>query len=196
MGRSTTAKSKVKVVPAIDNLEIPKFAGIDFHKKLSVVTLGNESGKRIGSAHVIANNQRDVRAFFLALSPMICAIENCRGNEWFVEELKSCGHEVRVANTYAVRLIADSTKKCDKVDSKILMELVSRDYLPTCYQPSRQERNLREKLRLRFKLVQSRTQYMNVAHAILDALMEARLMLGTKKMCLALILMFIAIHLC
>jgi transposase len=168
MGRSTTSKSKVKAESAIDNPNPAKFAGIDFHKKLSVVTLGDQTGKQIGTAHTLMNNENDVQVFFMSHAPLVCAIENCRGNEWFVDLVKSCGHEVRVANTHAVRLIAQSTKKNDKIDSRILMELVSRDYLPTTYQPTQEERALREKLRWRTKLMKSRTQYKNVAHAILD----------------------------
>lgn len=98
----------------------------------------------------------------------MCAIENCRGNEWFVETLKACKCEVRVANTYALRLIAESRCKNDKIDSRILMELVARDYLPVCYQPTEEERLLRERLRYRTKLMRSRTQYKNIAHALMD----------------------------
>ncbi|MBI2811383.1 MAG: transposase [Candidatus Melainabacteria bacterium] len=143
------------------------FVGIDFHKRFSVITVGNEKGEVL-SQHKLSNDEHEVRKFFLRLDPVICAIENCRGNEWFVETVKQCGSKVKVANTYAVRLIADSVKKNDKIDSKILMELVIRNYLPVCYQPSRNERILRENLRWRTRLMRSRTQYKNIAHAVLD----------------------------
>jgi len=82
--------------------------------------------------------------------------------------LKQCSCEVKVSNTYAVRLIADSRCKNDKIDSQILMELLARDYLPTCYQPTKEETKLREHLRWRTKLMRSRTQYKNTAHALMD----------------------------
>lgn len=144
------------------------YAGIDFHKKMSVVTLGDSTGEQVGKQHKIENNEHDVRKFFLRHSPLICAIENCRGIEWFVETLKACGCEVRVANTRAVKLIAETAKKNDKIDSKILMELVARSYLPLCYQPTQNERILREKVRWRTKLMRSRTQYKNIAHALMN----------------------------
>lgn len=119
------------------------FAGIDYHKKFSVVTLGDKDGRPILQEKVPSDAEA-VTKFFAGRNGLVCAIENCRGNEWIVELLKSLGCEVRVANTYAVRLIADSRCKNDKIDSRILMELVSRNYLPVCYQPTEEERLLRE----------------------------------------------------
>jgi transposase len=160
----------------------PVFAGIDYHKRFSVVTLGDGAGKEL-LVETLASDEHQVRKFFLRHGPLICAIENCRGNEWFVNLLKACGCEVRVANTYAVRLIADSSRKNDKIDSRILMDLVARNYLPVCYQPTEQEeqeRLLRERLRFRTKLMRSRTQYKNVAHALMDKENKGQ-SIGSKK---------------
>jgi transposase len=143
------------------------FAGIDFHKRFSVVTLGDAGGKLLFQEKLL-NDEQSIRKFFLQNAPLKCAIENCRGNEWFIELLKHCGCEVKVSNTYAVRLIADSKCKNDKIDSQILMELLAKDYLPTCYQPTLEERKLKEHLRWRTKLMRSRTQYKNTAHALMD----------------------------
>ena len=181
-GTDSTKKQGMEVLrnkpnPALEDMPMPKsttpmdtkaaFVGIDFHKRFSVVTVGNKDGEILNQQR-LSNDEHEVRKFFLRLSPVVCAIENCRGNEWFIETVKQCGSEIRVANTYAVRLIADSVKKNDKIDSRILMELISRNYLPVCYQPSRNERILRENLRWRTKLMRSRTQYKNVAHTVLD----------------------------
>jgi len=170
MGRFTTQKNKITASKTADIQTAEAkavFAGIDFHKRFSVITLGTKDGTVI-SQHKLLNVESDIEKFFLAHGPLICAIENCRGNEWFVELVKRCGSEVRIGNTRVIRLIADSAKKNDKIDSKFLMDLVARNYLPVCYQPTRNERILREALRWRTKLMRSRTQYKNVAHAILD----------------------------
>lgn len=143
------------------------FAGIDFHKRFSIVTLGDADGKVIAQER-LENDEHQIRKFFLRHAPLTCAIENCRANEWFVAIVKACSCEVKVSNTYTLRLIADSSKKNDKIDSKLLMELLAKDYLPTCYQPTVEEKLLREKLRWRIKLMRSRTQYKNMAHALMD----------------------------
>ncbi len=169
MSRNTT-KSEIQAV----------FAGIDYHKKFSVITLGDRDGQPILQEKVLSNAQA-VSKFFAGRGNLVCAIENCRGNEWIVELLKSLGCEVRVANTYAVRLIADSRCKNDKIDSRILMELVSRNYLPVCYQPTEEERLLREQLRFRTKLMRSKTQYKNAAHALMDKENKGRSIRTTKN---------------
>ncbi len=169
MSRNTT-KSETQAV----------FAGIDYHKKFSVITLGDRDGQPILQEKVLSDAQA-VSKFFAGRGSLVCAIENCRGNEWIVELLKSLGCEVRVANTYAVRLIADSRCKNDKIDSRILMELVSRNYLPVCYQPTEEERLLREQLRFRTKLMRSKTQYKNIAHALMDKENKGRAITTTKK---------------
>jgi transposase len=60
------------------------------------------------------------------------------------------------------------------------MELVSRNYLPVCYQPTEEERLLRERLRFRTKLMRSGPQYKNVAHALMDKENKGRA-IATKK---------------
>jgi len=156
MSRSTIIASKQAV-----------FAGIDFHKQFSVITLGDIDGQVIEQLR-LTNDEHQIRKFFLRRSNLKCAIENCRGNEWFVDLLKDIGCQVFVGNTAAIRLIADSRCKTDKIDSRILMELLAKNFLPVCYQASKQERILREQLRWRVALVRSRTQYKNRVHALID----------------------------
>ena len=94
------------------------FAGIDYHKKFSVITLGDKDGKVIDQVK-LPNEEKKLRQFFLRHAEVACAIESCRGYEWFLNLLTELGMTVHVANTYAVRLIADSRCKTDKIDSRI-----------------------------------------------------------------------------
>lgn len=142
------------------------FAGIDFHKKFSVITLGDKDGNQILQQKV-PSDAAAISQFFAGYQGLVCAIENCRGNEWMVELLRSLKFEVRVANTHGVRLIAESRCKNDKIDSRILMELLSRNYLPVVYQPTEEERLLREKMRFRTKLMQTEVKFKNIAHALM-----------------------------
>lgn len=163
MKKSTTKR-------AVREPALPKtatYAGIDYHKKFFVVTLGDEQGKVLGQ-YKRPSAETEVAKLFGRYPGLSCAIENCRGNQWFVELLKQLGCIVNVSNTYAVRLIAESRCKTDKIDSKILMELLSKNFLPTVYQPTEEEIALRECLRWRTGLMRSRTQYKNRAHALLD----------------------------
>lgn len=143
------------------------YAGIDYHKKFSVVTLGDQNGKVIETQR-LWNDRQTIRSFFAEFPGLICVVESCRGYEWFVDSLKELGLTVHVANPYKVKLIAESRCKTDKIDSRILMELLAIGFLPTCYQPTPEERELREQLRWRAHLVRNATRIKVRIHSLLD----------------------------
>lgn len=143
------------------------FAGIDYHKKFSVITLGDANGNVIEQVKLL-NDEKNLRSFFGKHPGLVCAIESCRGYEWYLQLLTELKLTVHVANTYAVRLIADSRCKTDKIDSRILMELLAKGFLPTCYQPTEAERALRERLKWRISVVRTRTKFKNRAHSLMD----------------------------
>jgi transposase len=143
------------------------YAGIDYHKKFSMVSLGDENGKVI-SIHRVTNDEQEIREFFSPFPALKCVIESCRGYEWFVDLLKEIGLDVQLCNAHEVKLIAHSRCKTDKVDSRILMELLAIDFLPVCYQPTAEQRALRERLRWRCHLVRNTTRLKLRVHALLD----------------------------
>lgn len=143
------------------------YAGIDYHKKFSVVALGDAAGKVLRTERV-PNDEHAIRHFFSDYKNIQCAVESCRGYEWFIDLLKEIGQTVHVANPYEVALIAKSRCKTDKVDSRILMELLAMGFLPTCYQPTAVERKLRERLRWRCQLVRNTTRIKVRIHSLLD----------------------------
>jgi transposase len=143
------------------------YAGVDYHKKFSVVTLGDKSGKAVLTER-IANDRQLIRQFFGQYPGLICTVESCRGYEWFVELLQEMGLTVHICNPYAAKLIAQSRCKTDRIDSRILMELLAKGFLPTCYQPTAEERELRERLRWRCHLVRSASRIKVRIHSLLD----------------------------
>jgi transposase len=166
MTRAYTMPRKIKQVENWENLA--KFVGIDYHKRSSVITVGDSAGNCLFQIR-LPNDEAAIRAFFEKLpTGTSCAIESCRGYEWFIDLLTDIGHKVHVANAHAVKLIAQTRCKTDKVDSKVLMELLAKGFLPTCYQPTAEERALRERLRWRAQLVRTCTKFKNMVHALLD----------------------------
>ncbi|HIA52132.1 MAG TPA: IS110 family transposase [Candidatus Melainabacteria bacterium] len=144
-----------------------KFAGIDFHKKTSVVALGDSTG-RVLEQITLPNELSQIRKYFKQFHGLECVVESCRGYEWLVEELQEMGHTVHMGDARSIKLIAQTRCKTDKIDSRLLMELIAKDYLPTCYQPTRQERMLRELVRHRAQLVRSAVKHKLRVHAHLD----------------------------
>lgn len=155
------------------------FAGIDYHKRFSVVTLGDARGNVVGKAVTVMNDKVEIKRFFTRYPGISCAVESCRGYEWFIDYLKELGITVFLSNPYRTKLIIESRNKTDKVDSCALMQLLAKGYLPTCYQPTPEERTLRERLRWRASLVRQATIIKLRIHSLVD---KENLNVGAKEL--------------
>lgn len=157
MAKSTLQKSS----------KTAKFAGIDFHKKFSLITLGNKQGEQIDQQKLWHDDVPSIRKFFKQHKSVVCAIESCRGYEWFLDLLHELELEVHVCNPVRMKLICQTAYKNDKIDSRKIMELLARNYLPTSYQATPKERHLRERVRWRSGLVRKGTSIKNAITAVL-----------------------------
>jgi transposase len=165
MARSTTL---TKNETSSQSVQVGAFAGLDYHKKFTVVTIGDAQGNVLTTERV-ANNKESMRRFFARYPGIACAIESCRGYEWLLDFLKEQLHlQVDLVNTYQAKLITQSRCKTDKLDSKAIMQLLAKDYLPTCYQPSPEERRIRERLRWRAHIVRYATRMKVRIHSLVD----------------------------
>jgi transposase len=96
------------------------------------------------------------------------AIEAGNQTAWVYEALVAMGAKVTVVNPNKVKLIAESRRKTDKVDARILCELLRIDALPhPVHMPGRQTRALRGLLVARRQLVAARTKLCNVVRGML-----------------------------
>lgn len=74
---------------------------------------------------------------------------------------------VVVANARKTRAIAEAKVKTDKVDARILAQLLAADFLPSAWLPDERTRMLRRQVARRTHLVRQRTRLKNQVHAIL-----------------------------
>ncbi len=155
-------------LPMLSNttLQNAVYAGIDYHKKTISVTFGDRDGN-ILEQPTIQNHRQLVEPFFEQFQKLECVVESCRGYEWLVDVLREQGHTVHVGHSRAIKLIAKSNCKTDKIDSRILMQLLAKSFLPTTYIPTADERKYRELLRHRSSLVRTATRSKLRIHAIL-----------------------------
>ena len=82
-----------------------------------------------------------------------------------------CGRckKVKVANVLKTKAIGFARKKTDKIDSKILAELLLADMIPEAFIPNVEVRMMRKNVRHRLGIVKVRTMFKNQTHAILRA---------------------------
>jgi transposase len=74
---------------------------------------------------------------------------------------------VVVSNPSKTRAIAEAKVKTDKVDARILAQLLAAEFLPPVWLPDERTRSLRRQVMRRAHLVRQRTRIKNQVHAIL-----------------------------
>ncbi len=147
-----------------------RHCGIDVHARASELCELSAGGKVIRRERMATTKAGFRRRFGGAAKTRI--VVECSGSTpWVVRLLEDLGHEVVVVNPRRVRLIAESTLKCDRIDAEILARLSRLDpeLLRPVYQRSYEGQLLRTRLRLRSSLVQARAALINQVRGTLRA---------------------------
>jgi transposase len=98
------------------------------------------------------------------------AIEACGYESWLCDVFESHGLNVHLGHPLKTKAIAEAKIKTDKIDSRILAELLAYDLLPEAYLPKDSVRQQRALLRYRQSIARMRTQTKNRIHFLLDRL--------------------------
>lgn len=146
------------------------YAGLDYHKRYSVVQAMDEQGRKRERAR-LPNEFEAVRDFFDGLGEP-CKVVLEVGWNWgtmfdWLEQVESV-KEVQLAHPYRVKAIASAQVKTDAVDAATLAHLLRADLIPRAHIPSAETRHLKEIVRQRLFLVRLRTMLKNRLHALLD----------------------------
>jgi transposase len=94
-------------------------------------------------------------------------IEMMSGAVWVRDQLAAVGWEIRLADARKAKAIAPLACKTDRVDARVLADLVRRDLVPEVWVPSLEERANRERLRRRSHLIRLRTSAINRSFGLL-----------------------------
>jgi transposase len=76
-------------------------------------------------------------------------VEATASYEWFVQLVEPLAQRVVLAHPGKLRVIAESTRKSDKLDAKVLAEMLARDQIPASYRPTPRQRAHRQLVRQR-----------------------------------------------
>ena len=142
------------------------YIGVDLHKKICFITVMDEAGK-IKRQTEIKNEKNKIFKFFKRYSSASVAVESTMNWMPFYENLESMGCNVVLSNPLATKAIAAARIKNDKVDSRVLADLLRTNFLPTAYIHPREIRDLKELVRQRMNYVNMRTQIKNQIHSVL-----------------------------
>jgi transposase len=145
-----------------------RFVGCDVHKRTAVFTILFPDGK-LQSTFTIPVTRESLTAFAeRQLGSGDHLAMEATTNTWAVAGLlQPFVKEIVIGNPLKVRAIAEAKIKTDKVDSRVLAELLRCDYLPRVWQPDKETQRLRRLTHRRSALVSDRTRLKNRLHAIL-----------------------------
>jgi transposase len=145
------------------------YCGIDLAGVSSYVYVMDGRGKKLMAGEVATDKAAfECRLRRFVREGLSIAIEAGNQTAWVYEALVAMGAKVTVVNPTKVKLIAESRRKTDKIDAKILCELLRVNALPMPgHMPDRDTRALRGLLAARRQLVSARTKLCNVVRGML-----------------------------
>jgi transposase len=123
--------------------------GVDLHKKMITVCVMNENLSVRARKTLYCDEPDRIVAFFRQFRPCKVVVEATASYHWFVELVEPRAEEVVLANPKKLRVIAESTKKTDRLDAQVLAEFLARDMIPRSYRPTPRQRQHRALVRHR-----------------------------------------------
>ncbi len=140
--------------------------GCDFHtRQQQIAMLDSETGEVVERR--LAHENGEVQKFYQSLAkPVRVGIEATGYTQWFEQMLAKLGHELWVGDAAAIRASVVRRQKTDKRDAAHILDLLVEDRFPRIWVPTPAERDVRQLVLHRMKLVQMRTKVMNQLHAL------------------------------
>jgi transposase len=135
-----------------------KYVGIDLHKHLIQCCVVGPHRKVLGEKKLYCDSPDEIRCYFGSLGKFEVVIEATAAYDWLAELLEPMAERVVLAHPGKMRIIAESKKKTDRVDARLLAEFLALGYIPQAYRPTPREREMRTLARHRQSLKQQRTR--------------------------------------
>jgi len=135
--------------------------GCDFHPKWQQVAVFDGKTGEI-SEHQLMNGDGEAERFYRGLgAPALVGVEACGNSQWFVELLERLGHRVWIGDAAQIRASYVRRQKTDRRDAGHILRLLMEQRFPRLWVPTAEQRDLRQLLIHRHKLVEIRTRVKN-----------------------------------
>ena len=116
----------------------------------------------------LTNGNGEAERFYRSLEgPVLVGLEACGNTHWFEDMLERLGHEVWIGDAAAIRASYMRKQKTDKRDAAHILKLLMEERFPRLWRPSKAERDLRQLLIHRHRLVGVRTRVKNGLHHLM-----------------------------
>jgi transposase len=137
-----------------------KIIACDYHPSFQQIALWDESTGELSGGRLA--HPAEAEAFYRGLQgPVRVGMEAIGNALWFERLLAELGHELWIGDAARIRAAAVRSQKTDARDAAHLLRLMREDRFPRIWVPTPADRDLRQLLLHRHKLVQMRTQVKN-----------------------------------
>ena len=135
--------------------------GCDYHPSWQQIcwldTATGETGEQ-----ELEHASGEAEKFYRQLSgPALIGMESTGNCQWFVELVGRLGHELWVGDAAKIRASEVRQQKHDRGDARLILKLLLEKRFPRIWVPSSEEKDLRQLLMHRYKLVRIRAQVKN-----------------------------------
>jgi len=151
-----------------------QYIGLDVHKQFVFATKLDAAGQVVKQWR-FATTPKALKSFAASLTQhdALC-LESTTNAVAIYRLIRRSAGRVVISNPLQTKAIASAKIKTDKVDSRVLAELLRAEYLPTVWVPDDYTIRLRGLTSYRTALVRQRTQLKNRIHAILHRNLVAK----------------------
>ena len=138
-----------------------KIIGCDFHPSWQQVAVFDFSTGEIVECKLVNSNGEAERFYRSLPVPSLIGLESCGNSQWFVELLEQLGHQVWIGDAAQIRASYVRKQKTDRRDAAHILNLLMEGRFPRLWVPSAEQRDLRQLLIHRHKLVEIRSRVKN-----------------------------------
>jgi len=143
------------------------YSGIDLHRDTCTITTLDDSGTKVKAKNV-PTDPTQIQQYFADLPGDHRAVVECTtGWYWLSDLCQAIGIDLILAHAKHLKAIAYAKVKTDTVDALTMAQVLRLGFIPQAHQVSRERRGLRDLLRHRLRLVDTRRRLQTQAQAVL-----------------------------
>jgi transposase len=135
--------------------------GCDFHPSWEQVCWLDTDTGETGEQKLVHSTGEAERFYGQLAAPALIGLEATGNSHWLVDRLSDLGHEVWIGDAAQIRASYVRQQKTDKRDAAHILKLLVEGRFPRLWVPDREQRDLRQLLIHRHKLVEIRARVKN-----------------------------------
>jgi len=140
--------------------------GCDYHPRFQMIAMLDKGTGEVKVMRLEHENGEAKKFYWSLPKGTRVGIEATGATQWFERLMAECGHELWVGDPAEIRARMVRKQKTDERDALHLLDLLMTERFPRVWVPSPEERDARQLLQHRQKLVRMRTSVKNQLHGL------------------------------